>query len=373
MSISKRSALGLVRTSVGEQTVWALVGEASLRHMTTACITTLDLEALPVDRTEADRHVADVMSALEAYSSRRAETPGGASWLYVQHVPVRRLITQLVRKLLALSAWPEFAAAPGPVTLAPYEGLLGLRDSSSREYRAYTVTWSGVAYALGALAPHNPARSARLRKLTTLHPDSRLAGAPTPSVVSAAEVVALSWSSRHAQTLLPVLEELMRRRPIQRAGRPRHGPGGALPSPRGRVHHAVSSSLRGRHRLRNGPRAASGYRRTRRRRWHGPSRCTHRSVGPAGAPRRRTSGRGRRVYPAVLASRSASGGVAQGAARRGTPAHRAAEQRHQPARSARRPYRGAAWCHHRERSARGVDTGVGRLARPPQPSHRCDG
>ncbi|MFJ4532610.1 hypothetical protein [Streptomyces nigrescens] len=208
MSIVKRSALGLVRTSVGEQTVWALVGEASLRHMTAACITTLDLEALPVDRTEVDRHVADVMSALETYSSRRAETPGGASWLYVQHVPVRRLIAQLVRKLLALSAWPEFAAAPGPVTLAPYEGLLGLRDSSSREYRAYTVTWSGVAYALGALAPHNPARSARLRKLTTLHPDSRLAGTPTPSAVSAAEVVALSWSSRHAQTLLPVLEEL---------------------------------------------------------------------------------------------------------------------------------------------------------------------
>lgn len=104
MSISKRSALGLVRTSVGEQTVWALVGEASFRHMTTACITTLDLEALPVDRTEVDRHVADVMSALETHSSRRAETPGGASWLYVQHVPVRRLITQLVRKLLALSA-----------------------------------------------------------------------------------------------------------------------------------------------------------------------------------------------------------------------------------------------------------------------------
>ncbi|UQA96567.1 hypothetical protein [Streptomyces halobius] len=154
MSVSKRSALGLVRTSVGEQTVWALVGEASLRHITAARITTLELEALPVDRAEASRHVAEVMSALEAYSSRRAETPGGASWLYVQHVPVRRLITQLVRKLLALSAWSEFAEAPGPVTLAPYEGLLGLRDSSSREYRAYTVTWSGVAYILGARAPH---------------------------------------------------------------------------------------------------------------------------------------------------------------------------------------------------------------------------
>ncbi|MGW7488994.1 hypothetical protein [Streptomyces sp. NPDC054786] len=149
-----------------------------------------------------------VMSALEAYSSRRAETPGGASWLYVQHVPVRRLITQLVRKLLVLSAWPEFAAAPVPVTVAPCEGLLGLRDSSAREYRAYTVTWSGVAYALGAPAPYNPERSARLRKLTTIRPDSRLAGTPTPSAVPASELVALSWPSRHAQTLLPVLEEL---------------------------------------------------------------------------------------------------------------------------------------------------------------------
>ncbi|KOG50600.1 hypothetical protein [Streptomyces decoyicus] len=203
-----RSALGLVRTFVGEQTVWALVGEASLRCTTAARITTQDLEALPIDRTAADRHVADIMSALEAYSSRRAETPGGASWLYVQHVPVRRLVTQLVRKLLALSAWPEFAETPGLVTVAPYEGLLGLRDSSSREYRAYTVTWSGVAYALGAPAPHNPARSARLRKLTTLHPDRRLARAPTASAAPTAEIVALSWSTRHAQTLLPVLEEL---------------------------------------------------------------------------------------------------------------------------------------------------------------------
>ncbi|MFE7300612.1 hypothetical protein [Streptomyces sp. NPDC057579] len=208
MSTVKRSALGLVRTFVGEQIVWALVGEASLQRITAAHITTLDLEALPVERTEVDRYVSDVMCALETYSSQRAETPGGASWLYVQHVPIRRLVTQLVRKLLALSAWPEFATTPGPLTLAPYEGLLGLRDSSSREYRTYTVTWSGVAYALGAQATHNPARSARLRKLTAPHPDSRCADAAIPSAVPAAEVVALSWSSRHAQTLLPVLEQL---------------------------------------------------------------------------------------------------------------------------------------------------------------------
>ncbi|GGX53692.1 hypothetical protein [Streptomyces noursei] len=208
MSTVKRSALGLARTFVGEQIVWALVGEASLRHIKATHITTLDLEALPVDQTEVDRYVTKVMSALEAYSSRLAETQGGASWLYVQHVPIRRLITQLARKPLALSAWPEFAATPGPLTLAPYEGLLGLRECSSREYRAYTVTWSGVAYALGAQAPHNPARSARLRKLTAPHLDSRRVDTSTSSAMATAEVVALSWSSRHAQTLLPVLEQL---------------------------------------------------------------------------------------------------------------------------------------------------------------------
>ncbi|MFI6764194.1 hypothetical protein [Streptomyces sp. NPDC050355] len=208
MSTSTTGALGFVRTRVGDRTIWALVEEASLRHTTAARLTTRDLEALPIARTAVDRHVADVMSALEKYSSRRAETPGGASWLYVHHVPVRRLITQLVRKLLALSAWPEFAHDPGPVTPAPYEGLLGLRESSSREYRSYTVTWSGVAYALGAQVPDNPARSTRLRKIAALLPEDVPIGAAESFTVAPAEVVALSWSSRHAQTLLPVLEKL---------------------------------------------------------------------------------------------------------------------------------------------------------------------
>ncbi|MFF4605275.1 hypothetical protein ACFY12_21395 [Streptomyces sp. NPDC001339] len=209
MSTSTRGAPGLVRTSVGERTVWALVGEASLRHTTGSLITTLELEALPIARTIVDEHVADLMSALEKYSSGRAETLGGASWLYVHRVPVRRLVTQFVRKLLALSAWPEFAHDPGPVTPAPHEELLGVRETSSREYRAYTVTWSGVAYALGAQTLGNPARSARRRELAGLLPEEGPAGTAEPFTPPTAEVVALSWSSRHAQTLLPVLEKLV--------------------------------------------------------------------------------------------------------------------------------------------------------------------
>ncbi|MFD6801943.1 hypothetical protein [Streptomyces cyaneofuscatus] len=76
---------------------------------------------------------------------------------------MRRFVAEIVRKLLALNSWAPFASAPGPLILAPYEGLVGLGSSSSREYLAYTVTWSGVAYVLGAAAPHNPTRSAQLR------------------------------------------------------------------------------------------------------------------------------------------------------------------------------------------------------------------
>ncbi|MEV0469633.1 hypothetical protein [Streptomyces prunicolor] len=201
------SALGLVQTGVAGQSSWALVGEGSLAHMRTEQITTRDLQALPLDSGEVDEHVDQIMGALESHGAHLVATPGGASWLHVQHVPARRLVAQLVRKLLALSAWEPFATAPGPMALAPYEGLVGVRSSSSREYRSYTVSWSGVAFVLGTAAPHNPLRSAPLRAL----PDREVAAAaPAASGDLSSDVVALSWSSRHAATLLPVLDVLAR-------------------------------------------------------------------------------------------------------------------------------------------------------------------
>ncbi|MFC8660637.1 hypothetical protein [Streptomyces sp. NPDC057199] len=170
-------------------------------------ITTRDLEALPLDLGEADENVNRIMKALETYGAHRVATPGGAEWLYVQHVPTRRLVAQLVRKLMALSAWEPFERAPGTMTLVPYEGLLSVRSTSSREYRSYTVTWSGVAFVLGVEAPHNPLRSAQLRNL----PAAPVAAAhPSTAEVLRSDVVALSWSSRHAATLLPVLDALAR-------------------------------------------------------------------------------------------------------------------------------------------------------------------
>ncbi|MEU5633729.1 hypothetical protein ACH47C_17850 [Streptomyces rishiriensis] len=203
-----RSALCLVRTDFGGQPSWALVGEGALATVRAARITTRDLEALPLDSGEVDEHVNQVMEALENYGAHLTATPGGAGWLHAQQVPARRLVGQLVRKLMALSTWEPFGEAPGCITPASYEGFVGVRPSSSREYRSYTVTWSGVAFVLGASAPHNPLRSAQLRNLPRARSD--VGSGRAPSTWPRSEVVALSWSSRHAATLLPVLEALSR-------------------------------------------------------------------------------------------------------------------------------------------------------------------
>lgn len=201
--------LSLVRSDIAGQPRWALVGSDSLRNVTTDHIRTGDLEAIPVDRQELSGLVENVMDALEGYGASLASTPGGAGWLHVQHVPARRFVTEVVRKLLALAAWAPFASTPAPLAVAPYEGRVGLRSSSSREYLAYTVTWSGIAYLLGTPAPHNPTRSAQLRnraRVSTANTDP----SPLPSDLQQRDVVALSWSSRHAATLMPVLTELGR-------------------------------------------------------------------------------------------------------------------------------------------------------------------
>jgi hypothetical protein len=187
---------------------WSLVGMPYEDPATAeAEISVLELEAGVLDRRVVRRQTALLMEELEAFSARGARTPGGAWWLHVHHIPVRRLLGQLVRKLLLLNGWTPFAQAPGPIQPAAREGLVGVRDGSAREYRHYTVTWSGVAYALGASAPGNPDHSARLRREapSVEQPPS---GTGTVQPIGSAEVLAMSWSSRHAETLLPVLTEL---------------------------------------------------------------------------------------------------------------------------------------------------------------------
>ncbi|WP_329295961.1 hypothetical protein [Streptomyces pseudovenezuelae] len=209
MSTRATGGLGLVRADFAGQPRWALVGSSALDHAKADHIQTRELETIPVDRQELCALVEDVMDALEPYGSSRASTPGGVGWLQVQHVPVRRFVAEVLRKLLALDAWEPFATAPGPLALAPYEGLVGLRTSSSREYLAYTVTWSGIAYLLGAAAPHNPTRSAQLRNRSRSS-TANTEPSPLPADLQQRDVVALSWTSRHAATLMPVLAELER-------------------------------------------------------------------------------------------------------------------------------------------------------------------
>ncbi|WP_327408356.1 hypothetical protein OG458_08160 [Streptomyces sp. NBC_01281] len=209
MSPRTTGGLDLVRSSNAGKPTWTLVGTGALAHARTDHIHTTDLEATTVDKQLLRSSVEDVMESVDRYSATLAATPSGAGWLHVQHVPVRRFVAEIVRKLLALNSWAPFASAPGPLTLAPYEGLVGLRSSSSREYLAYTVTWSGVAYVLGAAAPHNPTRSAQLRNRARTS-TANTEPSPLPSDLGRQDVLALSWTSRHAATLTPVLAELAR-------------------------------------------------------------------------------------------------------------------------------------------------------------------
>lgn len=208
MTASSRGALGLMRTEHCGQNIWTLVGERTLPTNRADQITTSALDAMPVNQDEVTEHVDKVMAALQAHGDT-VTTRGDAPWLHLEHVPVRRLVTRLVRKLLVLSSWEPFDQAPGPLNPAPCEGLIGLRDAASREYRHYTLTWSGVAHVLGAPAPRNPMYSARLRRLIAQQPKAT-SEPVTPTRVPASDVVAFSWSTRHWQTLLPVLEQLAR-------------------------------------------------------------------------------------------------------------------------------------------------------------------
>ncbi|MEU1819951.1 hypothetical protein ABZ543_32935 [Streptomyces roseifaciens] len=210
MSLTARSPHVLARIASDGPLEWALVRQPTLSNQQAARTTTRALEALPISPQDADVQVQAVMAELEALSSGRALTPAGVSWLHVHHVPVRRLIAQVVRKLLALSAWEPFAQSPGQIVPAPHEALVGMRETSSREYVLYTVTWSGIAYLLGAPAPQNPLRSAQLGELTAPRSDASSLLSAAPSTLPQSDVMALSWSSRHAETLLPVLEELAR-------------------------------------------------------------------------------------------------------------------------------------------------------------------
>ncbi|MFY1658804.1 hypothetical protein [Micromonospora sp. WMMD1274] len=168
-----------------------------------------ELEIESADRQTVRRLTEQLMTALEGFVKAGVTTPGRASWLHIHHIPVRRLLGQVVRKLLELHSHTPIAVPPELTRSAVDEGLITTRAGNAREYVYYTISWSGLAYILGAPTRRDPLQEPHPLKLATAaarQTSSRL----TEPGNEKAEVVALTWSSRHADTLLPVLAELRR-------------------------------------------------------------------------------------------------------------------------------------------------------------------
>ncbi|MGW5689607.1 hypothetical protein ACWEWX_01180 [Streptomyces asiaticus] len=142
-------------------------------------------------RTDTLDHETDalMLALTDAYGSA-AVTPGGVSWLRVHYVPVRRLVRRFVRRLLA---------AEGPVSSADTrQPFIVAHNSAAIGYVSYDVTEAGVSYVLGHHVEEPEGEPG------TSHQEAVELPAGLPST----PVCVISWSSRHATTLMPVLVEL---------------------------------------------------------------------------------------------------------------------------------------------------------------------
>jgi hypothetical protein len=179
--------------------------DAATLQVSTPRIQLAALEETRLDAAEITSYTDTLVRLLESEHGADAVTRGGVSWLRVHAVPARRLVTQAVRKLRALSGWRPFAAAPGPLVADMDSRLVETRDNAVLGYHAYTVTWPGIAFLLS----DTPAHALHVEESSS---DVVVAPHVAADVAAdAADVMAVSWSSRHAQTLLPVLESLAAR------------------------------------------------------------------------------------------------------------------------------------------------------------------
>jgi hypothetical protein len=185
---------------------WRLEKDPPMSAPSTPWVELTTLEHAQLDAGEIVTYTDLLVQHLERVHSGDALTPGGISWLRVHAVPVRRLVTQVVKKLLGLSSWRPFATEPGPI-VTPVDGApVEIRDPAVLGYHAYTVAWSGIAFLL-ADSPETHGlggvdEQATKYGATDMMPDLGAASA---------DVMAVSWSSRHAKTLLPVLKNLTER------------------------------------------------------------------------------------------------------------------------------------------------------------------
>ncbi|MFL6124422.1 hypothetical protein [Actinophytocola sp.] len=161
------------------------------------------LENAQLDAAEITANTDLLLHHLEHDHSVDELTPGGISWLRVHAVPVRRLVTQVVKKLLALSSWAPFATSPGPIVTSVDGAPVEVRDSEVLGYHAYTVSWIGIAFLLAGSSDTQELGNAAEPTAASETTDT-VAGLDATQT----DLVAVSWSSRHAETLLPVLAKL---------------------------------------------------------------------------------------------------------------------------------------------------------------------
>ncbi|MGP3949607.1 hypothetical protein [Streptomyces sp. 7N604] len=139
-----------------------------------------------------ERDVDALMLALEDEHGRAVVTRGGVGWLQVQQVPIRRLMMRMVRRLHSLREVPPASDQPD---------LVAATSSPSFGYVTYDATEAGISYVLGSSNPGPPdEQSNPPRENPVLPPE-----------LPASPVCAVSWTSRHVETLLPVLVELAAR------------------------------------------------------------------------------------------------------------------------------------------------------------------
>ncbi|MDT3397621.1 hypothetical protein RKE29_13325 [Streptomyces sp. B1866] len=141
-----------------------------------------------------DQQVDALMLALEDEYADAARTLGGVSWLHVHQVPVRRLLRRVVRRLSLQSD------APNGTPLGKRQGLVTVENSASFGYVIYDISGAGIRYLLDGVGEDLPVVDEHTGDTTTTVLD--------PLHLAATPVCAVSWSSRHADTLLPVLGEL---------------------------------------------------------------------------------------------------------------------------------------------------------------------
>jgi hypothetical protein len=138
------------------------------------------------------------MLALEQEHSSAIMTPGGVGWLHSHYVPIRRLVTRVAKRLhTVVGESPETAGGDR-------RSLVVANHVPSLGYVTYDISEAGLAYLLER-SPQNE------HDETDMHARAVQDGDHLHKPIGPSPVCAVSWSSRHAETLLPVLVDLANR------------------------------------------------------------------------------------------------------------------------------------------------------------------